>query len=679
MSYRWLARFSLRRVTLLSVALILLTLVGTSVQELRLSQRIAALGQKSAHLHAIQDALQDLRYHTTQLQQFLTDASLTGDAGSLAEARHHADAAQALLPALKEERLDLQQLLPRQMAVGLEMVAAYQQQGLAAGNSIMKAEGDGFDVLSATIAKQIGEALQDHRQTLLSDRATRFELEARLTNQMMLLRLATGLLILLILGGLALKVLIPLNQMDRNLENLAHGSKNLTFRLDVVGEDEFAKLARTFNAFLGDVDHIIGTVQGVAEQNSKKIVGLKEQTEMTQNGMDRVQTNTDMLATAINEMASTVQEIARNTEEARLETERTQQQAISGQGRVEEAVAMIRQVAIGMEQAAATINRLEQESNQIGEIVNAIRAISDQTNLLALNAAIEAARAGEAGRGFAVVADEVRQLANRTQSATVEIQNKIEQLQQRTGEAVNTMHETSRQSEQAVVQAGDAGQTLHEIVAAVERITGLNTQIATAAEQQSKVAEETNRSVAEVADIARQTSALSLQSSRGAKAVGFGSEEIRLLGSQFQVSFQAQEEDSSHIVHWSEAFRVNIEEVDRQHIGLFDAMNQLYLAIQRGSGADQVQQQLDRLVALAKQHLLDEERLMERGGYSDLIAHKEVHVKLLQDLARHLASFADGEPDADLNIVMFLKNWLIDHIFRVDKQYVSELHAAGIR
>lgn len=107
-------------------------------------------------------------------------------------------------------------------------------------------------------------------------------------------------------------------------------------------------------------------------------------------------------------------------------------------------------------------------------------------------------------------------------------------------------------------------------------------------------------------------------------------------------------------------------------------MNQLYRSIQDGSGSDQVKQRLDRLVGLAKQHLLDEEKLMERAGYSQLTPHKGVHVKLLQDLERHLGSFARGEPDADLNIVMFLKSWLIDHIFRVDKQYVTELNAAGI-
>ncbi|GAA4493055.1 bacteriohemerythrin [Pseudaeromonas paramecii] len=679
MLYHWLARFSLRRFTLLCSLLILLSILSTTLLGMRLSKQIDHLGAEAAHLNHIQDALQALRFHTSQIQQFLTDASLTGDADAVSEARSHQAAAQALLPTVQEEKIALQGLMEQQLRVGLQMVQAYQQQGAQAGNALMKAPVQGFDAISANIAQQLDAALQQHGAELAQSRQQRLALEQTLSSQTLWLQGINGLLVLLILAALLVKVLTPLKALALNLDNLARGNKNLAFRLPVVGQDEFARLAKTFNHFLGDLDHIVGTVQGVSEQNGHKIEGLKQQTRMTQSSMDQVQQNTDALATAINEMASTVQEIARNTDEAKQETEQTQQAASMGQQRVAQAVNLIQEVATEIEQAAGIINRLEQESGQIGEILNVIRTISDQTNLLALNAAIEAARAGEAGRGFAVVADEVRMLANRTQGATVEIQQKIEQLQLRTAEAVNTMHETSRLSEQAVLQASDAGQTLHAIVSAVDRITGLNTQIAAAAEEQSLVAEETSRNVVEVADIARQTLELAHRSARRAQEVGFGSEEIRLLGSQFKVSYHSTQQTDGNIVNWSPAFSVDVAEVDGQHKGLFDAMNHFYRALHDGSAGHQIKQRLDHLVNLAKQHLISEEALMHKANYSDLSGHKEVHVKLLKDLDALLQRFARGEPDADLEIVMFLKSWLIDHIFRVDKHYVAELHAAGIR
>ena len=265
MLYRWLALYSLRTFTLWCVALIVLTLFATSALDQRLSRQMAAMDEETAHLNSTQNLLQELRYHTTQIQQFLTDASLTGDAGSMAEARSHSDAAQALLPSLTEDKLDLQQLLQQQMAVGQQMATAYQQQGAEAGNRVMKADGSGFDAVSASIAEQVGGALQRHGQELAADRASNLALQESFETQMVALRLLTCLLVLAILGVLLLKVLVPLKQLDRNLENLAHGSKNLTFRLPVIGRDEFAKLALTFNHFIGDVDHIIATVQGVAE------------------------------------------------------------------------------------------------------------------------------------------------------------------------------------------------------------------------------------------------------------------------------------------------------------------------------------------------------------------------------------------------------------------------------
>lgn len=536
MLHSWLAHLSLRRFVRFSIALILLTLLGANLLEHSLNEQLKAMRHQADTLHQAHIQLQELRYHTTQIQQFLTDASLTGDKDAIQEAQQHQTAAQQILQASPQLIPALESLLDKQFLIGSQMVAAYQQQGREAGDKLMKQENDGFDALSAAIADQVEQTLAQHDQRQQQARVLMDRLEHDMSSQSMVLAATTCLLVLLILLALSAKVMRPLRMLERNLDNLNRGDKDLAFRLPITGQDEFAALSRAFNQFLDQMDHLIGTVQQVSGANIDSLQTLKQQMQTTGQSMDQVQQNADALATAMTEMASTVQEIARNTEAAKEETASAQREVSHGQEGVGEAVTLIRNVAVDIEQAAEMINRLEQESSQIGDIVNVIRTISDQTNLLALNAAIEAARAGEAGRGFAVVADEVRQLANRTQGATVEIQQKIEQLQRQTGQAVETMHQTTRLSEQAVDQASSAGSTLQAIVSMVDQLNHLNTQIAAAAEQQALVAEDTSRNVVRVAEIAHHTRDLSRQSDRSAHDVEHASQQIQQLAVPFRVS-----------------------------------------------------------------------------------------------------------------------------------------------
>lgn len=674
----WLNKISIRNFVLAASAIILATLILGNLWRSQLSAELALMPQQLNILAQTETALQELRYHTTQIQQFMTDASLTGDAEAVTLANQHAQAAKDLLPMLAEEKLDLVTLLDQQIAVGVQMVAAYQQHDMTTGERLMKQPTGGFDDLSAQIAEQVAAALADHGAQLKQFENLSQKRNEQLQRQEMILTLGYLSIVMLTLYLLLQKVLRPLNRLMRELVNLARGDKNLAYRLPVEGRDEFTTLAITFNHFLSDIDHIIGTVRAVSLRSQHKMAELMAYSNTTLQGMDKVQANTDALATAINEMASTVQDIAHNTELAKQDTQLAQGQADDGQAKVSQTISLIQQVASQIDHSAETINQLEREGALIGDILNVIRTISDQTNLLALNAAIEAARAGEAGRGFAVVADEVRQLATRTQSSTVEIQQRIEKLQQRTAEAVATMHETTQLSELAVQQASDTGDTLQAIVAAVDRITDMNTQIATAAEEQSVVAEETSRNVVNVADIAHETLQSAHRSTRNTQEFSYATQEVSLLCGQFKVTYQQEETSDDQIVHWSDAFLVHVDLVDRQHRGLFSAMNHFYQACQSGQNEKSIQQSLDELVKLSKQHLHDEEQLMHKANYSQLTAHKQVHIKLLADLDNLLTRFKAKEPGLDMAITMFLKNWLIDHIFRIDKQYVAELHRAGI-
>jgi methyl-accepting chemotaxis protein len=224
------------------------------------------------------------------------------------------------------------------------------------------------------------------------------------------------------------------------------------------------------------------------------------------------------VAAAMHEMAASIQEVAQNARHAAENTTTVEAQAMGGRAVVDKSAHAIQALAGEIEQAAVVIHRLEDDGNRIGMVVEVIRGIAEQTNLLALNAAIEAARAGEQGRGFAVVADEVRNLASKTQASTQDIQSMIEALQQRTREASSVMQAGQGRARESVIQAVQAGEALDHITQAIKRINDMNGQIAHATVQQSEVAEDISRSVGNISSLAQ------LATQEGKQAVGNSTE-----------------------------------------------------------------------------------------------------------------------------------------------------------
>jgi len=332
-------------------------------------------------------------------------------------------------------------------------------------------------------------------------------LRSTLTTIMLGFSLAV-LIIGALLGWLFSKIMVkPIEETVLAVKDIAEGEGDLTRRLDDKGNDEIADLAGWFNRFMQKLQDLIQQFNDVATELTTSATQLSVVSEETNTGINQQKSKMDHAATAINQMTATIQEVAKNAELAAGGALRARNEAGDGKNTSQESVIAIKNLTKTVEQAATVIGRLEQDSKEIGGILDVIRTIAEQTNLLALNAAIEAARAGEHGRGFAVVADEVRTLASRTQQSTQEIQEMIERLQSASKEAVNAMNESNEQARKGRDYADETGDALNKLTESINQISDMNTQIASAAQQQSVVAEDINTNVVGVTEICNRSAA----------------------------------------------------------------------------------------------------------------------------------------------------------------------------
>ncbi|WP_415765508.1 methyl-accepting chemotaxis protein [Pseudomonas sp. ZB1P45] len=341
-----------------------------------------------------------------------------------------------------------------------------------------------------------------------------------------------GLLVIWLVGhGIAR----PLKQMVAMLDDIAQGEGDLTRRLTSDRADELGSIAKGFNTFLAKlqvmITQVVTSVQSVSD-SSEHTADIAIRTNI---GVHKQMAEIDQVATAVHEMTATAQDVARNATQAAQAASHADQAAAQGMQIVRDTSNSIGVLAIEIGKAVGVVQTLAKDSENINAILTAIRGIAEQTNLLALNAAIEAARAGEQGRGFAVVADEVRNLAQKTQKATEEIQTMIQQLQQGTRDVVRVMEDSQNRTDESVQHAAKAAEALETITQAVSVINDMNTQIASAAEEQSAVADDINRNVINIGQVANEVAGGADESSAASADLTKLAEQQRRLINQFKV------------------------------------------------------------------------------------------------------------------------------------------------
>jgi methyl-accepting chemotaxis protein len=497
-----------------------LTGSGASVGELITAMQRAALAsgssdaQRLADYQLISESKEQFLKARYEVRGYILNASADSDAASTRELDTSVDSFSRLGKQLQGDQQGT--LQPLQTAFGNYRAAL--QVFKAANNDVIVARQEltveGADILKIT----------DQLQQVQLTRRDQDSAQAR-TWQLLstVLALVFGVLAAVIITR---QITGPLQQTLAVVERIASG--DLSYTPAVTRRDELGLLQQGIQRMGTTLRELIGGIRDSVTQIASAAEELSAVTKQTNSGVNNQKTETDQVATAMHEMSTTVQEVARNAEQASHAASTADREAREGDKVVGEAIAQIERLAAEVLRSSDAMVVLEQESDKIGKVVDVIKAVAEQTNLLALNAAIEAARAGEAGRGFAVVADEVRGLAQRTQKSTEEIESLVAGLQSGTQQVSSIMLGSSSLTNSSVVLARKAGSSLESITHTVSGIQAMNQQIAAAAEQQGAVAEEISRSILSVRDVCEQTASASEQTAAA-------SVELARLGNQLQV------------------------------------------------------------------------------------------------------------------------------------------------
>ncbi len=446
---------------------------------------------------------------------------------------------------------------------------------------------------------------------------------------------------------------------------------------------------------------------GISRSVASAVSQLASQVDEVNHGTDVQRDRMAETATAMEEMNATVLEVARNASNAAESASLARDNAQTGADGVRAAVTSIDAIKVQILDLNSSMSELGEQAQGIGNIMNVVTDIADQTNLLALNAAIEAARAGEAGRGFAVVADEVRKLAEKTMQATKEVGDAVHKIQTQATANIKAVEKSVEDIIKSTEAATESGQFMTEIVNIVGETAGQVESIAAASEEQSAASEEINRAVADVTQVASETAQGMSQASQALDAMAAMAADLdvvirdmtgdssSMLNADIKTLAEVEAElkadgrkmsdrsglaasDPSGMMQWADELSINVRWVDEQHVRLIDLINELHKAMSSGKGRQAIVSVLDELREYTVFHFGNEEKVFGEIGYPDTLSHKAAHVTFVDKINSFEDKILSGKSSVTMEVLEFLKDWLIKHIMGVDTQYSAFFNKKGI-
>jgi methyl-accepting chemotaxis protein len=486
-------------------------------------------------------AAMEFRFQVVQIQQWLTDMSATRGQDGLDDGYAEAETAyKGAQQAIKDlTRIDpnfarefptINADLDTYYTMGKKMAAAYVADGTTAGNATMGA----FDTESSRMQKVIAEVIDDSKRDVEKDRN---DLMANATTIHELAYIFSALVIILLITAIIFgrtNLLSPLMALKRQLVELNSGNADLSFSFNDSSATEIGAIRREIDKIFATLNTTVIDLRTNSNSLAAAVSQIRSSFGITSGAVNEQMHELDSLASAMTEMSATADDVARNTELTALEVRSTGSAARDASQLVNLAEKTIHTISEEMSHNQNVIAKLDNDTDEIAKVLDVIRAIAEQTNLLALNAAIEAARAGEQGRGFAVVADEVRALAGRTQDSTGVIQTLIQSLQAVAKETANVLRTAASRSQEAAGESAASGQSMRNIVLITEKIGDMSTQVATAIEQQSAVLAETSRNVVHVRDNANSVNQEMLQMNHSLDNLLAGANDLVQIAARFE-------------------------------------------------------------------------------------------------------------------------------------------------